>query len=78
MDNTDLWGKDIEVHKNVQGHMDCKELCEGETECSFWTYISGRCYLKNNDVYISEYIEDSNNLNLDFNNIINQSKELNN
>ena len=51
MDDSELQGEDIEVHKNVQGHMDCKGLCEGNGECSFWTHISGVCYLKTNDVF---------------------------
>ena len=52
MDNTELLqGEDIEIHKNVQGHIDCNALCKGEAECAFWTYISARCYLKTDDVF---------------------------
>ena len=52
MDNTELLQvEDIEIHKNVKGHMQCGALCKEETECAFWTYVSGRCYLKTDDVF---------------------------
>ena len=51
MDMTKLQGADIKTYKNVKGPSKCNGMCRDEAECSFWTYTSGRCFLKNNDVF---------------------------
>ena len=51
MDNTEIYGDHIEQHKNIKGHLDCSKLCKSDAECSFWTYFSGGCYLKDDDVF---------------------------
>ena len=51
MDRIEILGDDIKLQENVKSNLECSKLCKGETDCSLWTYISGKCYLKDNRVF---------------------------
>ena len=47
MDNMDRPHGDLESHANVTSHFECQEKCKSSRDCYVWTFVSGICYMKN-------------------------------
>ena len=51
MDFTERRGGDIKHLTRVANASNCREECQANTNCSVWTYLDGRCYMKNEKTF---------------------------
>ena len=51
MDFTERRGGDLEHLIGIANASFCNEECRKNTNCSVWTYLDGRCYLKNENTF---------------------------
>ena len=42
---------DLEEHANVENHSECQEKCKLLNDCNVWTFVSGICYMKNENTF---------------------------
>ena len=47
----DVLACDIAHHTDVDNASTCRDICNKNDECSLWTLISGKCFLKNEDTF---------------------------
>lgn len=53
MDGIGKIDEDSMPHVKFQAHLDCKRKCIEEKDCLMWTFYGGKCYLKNENTYVS-------------------------
>ena len=42
---------DLEQHDNVTNQLECQEKCRLLSDCNVWTFVSGICYMKNENTF---------------------------
>ena len=45
------YGGDIDRIGDVSNQTECNRHCNERTDCFLWTYIEGRCYVKNENTF---------------------------
>ena len=43
---------DLEQHDNVTNQSECQEKCKQLNDCNVWTFVSGICYMKNENTFM--------------------------
>ena len=51
MENIGQLNVDVPQHKYVETHLECKRKCKEDKDCLVWSYVGGKCYLKNENTY---------------------------
>ena len=51
MNNMDRPYDDLDSHDNVENQFQCQEKCKLSPDCYVWTFVSGICYMKNENTF---------------------------
>ena len=47
LDSIYRWGGDIKQFENISSYSDCLQKCTDVEDCSVWAYVTGTCWMKN-------------------------------